>query len=50
MLSGALHEVRFQWPENEDAPIDESNVESMRISKETQIITDEVAYINGTVG
>ena len=45
MLSGTLHEVRFEWPENKEIEIE--NVESMKILSDKSLFKGDVAYING---
>ena len=45
MLSGTLHEVRFEWPENKEIEIE--NVESMKILSDRALFKGDVAYING---
>jgi|ERR1712029_925609 len=48
MLSGSLHEVRFKWPESEEISIE--NVEAMKVLSEKELIKDDVAYINDSIG
>lgn len=58
MLSGNLTEIKFAWPEVSNAPdtissTSESNVsneynyQEMQVIGETELSTNEVAYING---
>ena len=44
ILSGTLHEVRFEWPE--DKKIETENVESMKILSDKSLLNGDVAYIN----
>jgi len=51
MLSGNLHEVRYEWPNNQKSDEDLNNncpkPEEMRAIGESQLKTNHVAYING---
>lgn len=51
MLSGSLYEVRFAWPQQRSDGEDEhqNEPEGMKIISESELKTNQVAYINGNL-
>ena len=46
MLSGSLHEIRYEWP-NADKSNKSDATQEMKVLDENHMKTNDVAYING---
>ncbi len=50
MLSGSLHEIRYEWPDSQkssEGQNEGSKQIEMKVLEENQLKTNDVAYING---
>ncbi|RWS30589.1 cysteine dioxygenase type 1-like protein [Leptotrombidium deliense] len=50
MLAGSLREIRYEWPQNDADTVDADGVHEMKVVGESVLHTDQVTYINDSLG
>ncbi|RWS16804.1 cysteine dioxygenase type 1-like protein [Dinothrombium tinctorium] len=50
VLAGSLREIRYDWPKEEHNLFGDDGVKEMKMQRETTLNTNDVAYINDSIG